>query len=122
MFADKTDSCVKPVATFNAILFRIPSNHEYTHPIKENKLITFTNTLQISNIIALSTVLLVLWSLPSAADLSAMNSRVSELELRQTNSLVYLESRHNNLEAKVLDLLNRTERRFDMLEQRIKGR
>jgi len=85
-------------------------------------LITFTNTLQICNIIALPTVLLVLWPLPSAADLSAMNSRVSELELRQTNSLVYLESRHNNLEAKVLDLSNSTDRRFDMLEQRIKGR
>jgi len=85
-------------------------------------LITFTNTLQICNIIALSTVLLVLWLLPSAADLSAMNSRVSELELRQTNSLVYLESRHNNLEAKVFDLSNSTERRFDMLEQRIKRR
>ena len=111
MFADKTDSCVKPVAALNAILFRIPSNDEYKHPIKENKFIIFTNTLQICSIIALSTVLLVLWPLPSAADLSAMNSRVSELELRQTNSLVYLESRHNS-----------TERRFDMLEQRIKGR
>ena len=76
-------------------------------------MITFANSLQILNIFALSTVLLVIWSLPSAADLQATNSRVSELELRQTNSLVYLEGRHNNLEAKVIDLAHKTTRRDD---------
>jgi len=81
-------------------------------------LITFSNSLQILNIFALSTVLLVIWSLPSAADLKATNSRVSELELRQTNSLTYLEGRHNNLEAKVIDLSNSTDRRLDRLEAR----
>lgn len=81
-------------------------------------MITFSNSLQILNIFALSTVLLVIWSLPSAADLKATNSRVSELELRQTNSLTYLEGRHNNLEAKVIDLSNSTDRRLDRLEAR----
>ncbi|MGJ3590477.1 hypothetical protein [Stutzerimonas stutzeri] len=83
-------------------------------------MITFSNSLQILNIFALSTVLLVIWSLPSAADLQATNSRVSELELRQTNSLTYLEGRHNNLEAKVIDLSNSTDRRLDRLEARTK--
>lgn len=83
-------------------------------------MITFANSLQICNIFALSTVLLVIWSLPSAADLQATNSRVSELELRQTNSLVYLEGRHNSLEAKVIDLSNSTDRRLDRLEARTK--
>lgn len=85
-------------------------------------MITFANDLQILTLFVMSTVLLVIWSLPSAADLQATNSRVSELELRQTNSLVYLEGRHNSLEAKVIDLSNSTDRRFDMLEQRIKRR
>jgi porphobilinogen deaminase len=66
----------------------------------------------------MSAVLLVIWSLPSAADLQATNSRVSELELRQTNNLAYLENRHNNLEAKVIDLSNSTDRRLDRLEAR----
>lgn len=81
-------------------------------------MITFSNSLQILNIFALSTVLLVIWSLPTQADLQATNSRVSELELRQTNSLVYLEGRHNSLEAKVIDLSNSTDRRLDRLEAR----
>lgn len=68
-------------------------------------MINFAKSLQICNMIALPTVLLVLWSRPSTADLSAMNSRMSELELRQTNSLVYLDGRHNNLESKVMDLV-----------------
>lgn len=83
-------------------------------------MITFANSLQILNIFALSTVLLVIWSLPTQADLQATNSRVSELELRQTNSLTYLEGRHNNLEAKVIDLSNSTDRRLDRLEARTK--
>ncbi len=85
-------------------------------------MITFSNSLQILNIFALSTVLLVIWSLPSAADLQATNSRVSELELRQTNNLTYTEGRHNALEAKVIDLSNSTDRRLDRLEARIKQR
>jgi len=85
-------------------------------------LINLTNGLQILTLFVMSAVLLVIWSLPSAADLQATNSRVSELELRQTNSLVYLEGRHNNLEAKVIDLSNSTDRRLDRLEARIKQR
>jgi hypothetical protein len=81
-------------------------------------LINLTNSLQILTLFVMSAVLLVIWSLPSAADLQATNSRVSELELRQTNSLVYLEGRHNNLEAKVIDLSNSTDRRLDRLEAR----
>jgi len=81
-------------------------------------LINLTNGLQILTLFVMSTVLLVIWSLPSAADLQATNSRVSELELRQTNSLVYLEGRHNSLEAKVIDLSNSTDRRLDRLEAR----
>lgn len=85
-------------------------------------MINLTNGLQILTLFVMSAVLLVIWSLPSAADLQATNSRVSELELRQTNSLVYLEGRHNNLEAKVIDLSNSTDRRLDRLEARIKQR
>jgi len=81
-------------------------------------LINLTNGLQILTLFVMSAVLLVIWSLPSAADLQATNSRVSELELRQTNSLVYLEGRHNSLEAKVIDLSNSTDRRLDRLEAR----
>lgn len=84
----------------------------------EHKLINLTNSLQILTLFVMSAVLLVIWSLPSAADLQATNSRVSELELRQTNSLVYLEGRHNSLEAKVIDLSNSTDRRLDRLEAR----
>jgi len=83
-------------------------------------LINLTNSLQILTLFVMSTVLMVIWSLPSAADLQATNSRVSELELRQTNSLVYLEGRHNSLEAKVIDLSNSTGRRLDRLEARTK--
>lgn len=83
-------------------------------------MINLTNGLQILTLFVMSTVLLVIWSLPSAADLQATNSRVSELELRQTNSLVYLEGRHNSLEAKVIDLSNSTDRRLDRLEARTK--
>lgn len=83
-------------------------------------MINLTNGLQILTLFVMSTVLMVIWSLPSAADLQATNSRVSELELRQTNSLVYLEGRHNNLEAKVIDLSNSTDRRLDRLEARTK--
>lgn len=81
-------------------------------------MINLTNGLQILTLFVMSTVLMVIWSLPSAADLQATNSRVSELELRQTNSLVYLEGRHNSLEAKVIDLSNSTDRRLDRLEAR----
>lgn len=81
-------------------------------------MINLTNGLQILTLFVMSAVLLVIWSLPSAADLQATNSRVSELELRQTNSLVYLEGRHNSLEAKVIDLSNSTDRRLDRLEAR----
>lgn len=81
-------------------------------------MIDLTNGLQILTLFVMSAVLLVIWSLPSAADLQATNSRVSELELRQTNSLVYLEGRHNSLEAKVIDLSNSTDRRLDRLEAR----
>ncbi|WP_312341180.1 hypothetical protein [Stutzerimonas nitrititolerans] len=83
-------------------------------------MINLTNSLQILTLFVMSTVLMVIWSLPSAADLQATNSRVSELELRQTNSLVYLEGRHNSLEAKVIDLSNSTGRRLDRLEARTK--
>lgn len=83
-------------------------------------MINLTNGLQILTLFVMSAVLLVIWSLPSAADLKATNSRVSELELRQTNSLVYLEGRHNSLEAKVIDLSNSTDRRLDRLEARTK--
>lgn len=83
-------------------------------------MINLTNSLQILTLFVMSTVLMVIWSLPSAADLQATNSRVSELELRQTNSLVYLEGRHNSLEAKVIDLSNSTDRRLDRLEARTK--
>lgn len=83
-------------------------------------MINLTNGLQILTLFVMSAVLLVIWSLPSAADLQATNSRVSELELRQTNSLVYLEGRHNSLEAKVIDLSNSTDRRLDRLEARTK--
>lgn len=85
-------------------------------------MITFANSLQICNIFALSAVLILIWCLPSAADLQATNARVSELELRQTNNLAYLENRHNNLGGQVIDLSTSTDRRFDMLEQRIKRR
>lgn len=85
-------------------------------------MINFSNSLRICNIIVLSFVLLLLWSLPTSADLQATNSRVSELELRQTNNLTYTEGRHNALEAKVIDLAHKTTRRLDILEQRIKGR
>jgi len=81
-------------------------------------LINFSNGLQILTLFVMSAVLLVIWSLPTQADLQATNSRVSELELRQTNSLVYLEGRHNSLEAKVIDLSNSTDRRLDRLEAR----
>lgn len=83
-------------------------------------MINLTNGLQVLTLFVMSAVLLVIWSLPSAADLQATNSRVSELELRQTNSLVYLEGRHNSLEAKVIDLSNSTDRRLDRLEARTK--
>ena len=85
-------------------------------------MINLTNGLQILTLFVMSAVLLVIWSLPTQADLQATNSRVSELELRQTNSLVYLEGRHNSLEAKVIDLSNSTDRRLDRLEARIKQR
>ncbi len=81
-------------------------------------MINFSNGLQILTLFVMSAVLLVIWSLPTQADLQATNSRVSELELRQTNSLVYLEGRHNSLEAKVIDLSNSTDRRLDRLEAR----
>lgn len=83
-------------------------------------MITFANSLQICNIFALSTVLLVIWSLPSAADLQATNSRVSQIEDRVTNHLSYNEGRTNALEAKVIDLSNSTDRRLDRLEARTK--
>lgn len=83
-------------------------------------MINLTNGLQILTLFVMSAVLLVIWSLPTQADLQATNSRVSELELRQTNSLVYLEGRHNSLEAKVIDLSNSTDRRLDRLEARTK--
>jgi len=67
----------------------------------------------------MSTVLMVIWSLPSAADLQATNSRVSELELRQTNSLVYLEGRTNDLAAGVTERLNKMDRRVQMLEAKV---
>lgn len=79
-------------------------------------MITFANSLQIVNIFALSALLILFWSMPSDADLSATNSRVSELELRQTNNLAYLEERHNDLAARVTDRLNGVERRVQMLE------
>lgn len=82
-------------------------------------MINFSNSLQICNIIVLSTVLMVIWSLPSAADLQATNSRVSELELRQTNNLAYLEGRTNDLAAGVTERLNKIDRRVQMLEAKV---
>lgn len=79
-------------------------------------MITFANSLQILNIFALSTVLLVIWSLPSAADLQATNSRVSQIEDRVTNHLSYNEGRHNALDARVTERLNKIDRRVQMLE------
>jgi len=79
-------------------------------------LITFANSLQILNIFALSTVLLVIWSLPSAADLQATNSRVSQIEVRVTNHLSYNEGRTNALDARVTERLNKIDRRVQMLE------
>lgn len=79
-------------------------------------MINFSNSLQICNIIVLSAVLLLLWSLPTSADLQATNSRVSELELRQTNNLAYLEGRTNDLAAGVTERLNKMDRRVQMLE------
>lgn len=79
-------------------------------------MINFSNSLQILNIFALSTVLLVIWSLPSAADLQATNSRVSQIEDRVTNHLSYNEGRTNALDARVTERLNKMDRRVQMLE------
>lgn len=79
-------------------------------------MISLTNGLQILILFVMSAVLLVIWSLPSAADLQATNSRVSELELRQTNNLAYLEGRTNDLAAGVTERLNKMDRRVQMLE------
>ena len=79
-------------------------------------MITFANSLQILNIFALSTVLLVIWSLPSAADLQATNSRVSQIEDSVTNHLSYNEGRTNALDARVTERLNKMDRRVQMLE------
>lgn len=79
-------------------------------------MINLTNSLQILTLFVMSTVLMVIWSLPSAADLQATNSRVSELELRQTNNLAYLEGRTNDLAAGVTERLNKMDRRVQMLE------
>lgn len=82
-------------------------------------MITFANSLQICNIFALSTVLLVIWSLPSAADLQATNSRVSQIEDRVTNHLSYNEGRTNALDARVTEHLNKIDRRVQMLEVKV---
>lgn len=79
-------------------------------------MITFANSLQILNIFALSTVLLVIWSLPTQADLQATNSRVSQIEDRVTNHLSYNEGRTNALDARVTERLNKMDRRVQMLE------
>lgn len=79
-------------------------------------MITFANSLQILNIFALSTVLLVIWSLPTQADLQATNSRVSQIEDRVTNHLSYNEGRTNALDARVTERLNKIDRRVQMLE------
>lgn len=79
-------------------------------------MITFANSLQIVNIFALSAVLILFWSMPSAADLSATNSRVSQIEDRVTNHLSYNEGRHNALDARVTERLNKMDRRVQMLE------
>ncbi|MGJ3590793.1 hypothetical protein [Stutzerimonas stutzeri] len=79
-------------------------------------MINFSNSLQILNIFALSTVLLVIWSLPTQADLQATNSRVSQIEDRVTNHLSYNEGRTNALDARVTERLNKIDRRVQMLE------
>lgn len=79
-------------------------------------MINFANSLQICNIIVLSAVLLLLWSLPTSADLQATNSRVSQIEDRVTNHLSYNEGRTNALDARVTERLNKIDRRVQMLE------
>ena len=51
--------------------------------------------------------------------LTAAHQRIGELELRQTNTLQHLESRHNALASSVDDWQNETQRRFKVLEARI---
>lgn len=79
-------------------------------------MINLTNGLQILTLFVMSAVLLVIWSLPSAADLQATNSRVSQIEDRVTNHLSYNEGRTNALDARVTERLNKMDRRVQMLE------
>lgn len=85
-----------------------------------DKVNLFFTSLPFINTALLAFGLFVIVTVPATQlQLVAAHQRIGELELRQTNTLQHLESRHNALASSVDDWQNETQRRFKVLESRI---
>lgn len=85
-----------------------------------DKVNLFFTSLPIINTSLLAFGLYIIVTVPATQpQLVAAHQRISELELRQTNTLQYAETRINNLSSSLDAHQNETQRRFKVLESRI---
>lgn len=85
-----------------------------------DKVNLFFTSLPFINTALLAFGLYIIVTVPATQpQLTAAHSRISELELRQTNTLQYAESRINSLASSLDAHQNETQRRFKVLESRI---